>query len=138
MVVLVETSQETDTDKCERIWALLSDLYGANRSLLDLAEDRRKLHAGELIVAAWRTCQSKGAVGRSLSKPSFVSELEECLQSCSIELNQTSNTGEVNGPDLVGRDGLDTSHSFLADVDESGLFSLDFEDIDWSFWNSID
>jgi len=52
MVVLVEASHERDVDKCQHIWSLLSHLYAANTSLLELTENRRRLHAAELIVAA--------------------------------------------------------------------------------------
>lgn len=138
MVVLVEASHESDMDKCQRIWSLLSDLYAANTSLLELTEDRRRLHAAELIVAAWKTCQSKGTVGQSSLKPELVMTLEsrlaECLnmsaQRSSAKNGHKDNTGEATG--------LEIPQSLPVEQDATGLFDLDFQDIDWSFWNSID
>ena len=137
MVVLVEASQENDVDKCERIWALLSDLYAANTSLFELTQNRRRLHAAELIVAAWRTCQSKGTVGHSSAKPEFVSRLKSRLAECTTESTVASNAkNEHEGPE--GRMEPNNPQGLPPDQDVDTLFDLDFQDIDWAFWNSID
>lgn len=138
MVVLVEASHESDMDKCQRIWTLLSDLYAANTSLLELAEDRRKLHAAELIVAAWKTCQSKGTVGQSSLRPNFVINLENRLAECLAKSTQRSSTKNGHEENPEGAVGLETPQSLPVEQDASVLFDLDFQDIDWSFWNSID
>ncbi|KAI1849973.1 hypothetical protein JX266_004352 [Neoarthrinium moseri] len=138
MVVLVEASQETNIDACQRIWALLSDLYAANASLLELTEDRRRLHAAELIVAAWKTCMSKGTVSRSTPTPSMVSSLEKRLSECMEDVPQASAETEANGGIHRGVRELEIPESFLSEQEANNLLDLDLRDIDWSFWNSID
>ena len=138
MVVLVEASHETDMEKCQRIWTLLSDLYAANTSLLELAEDRRRLHAAELIAAAWKTCQSNGTIGQSSPKPDFVTSLESRLAECLAKSAQGPNAEDGNDYDTGGGIGLKTPQSFQVEPEADALFGLDFQDIDWSFWNSID
>ncbi|KAK9781353.1 hypothetical protein SCARD494_14126 [Seiridium cardinale] len=138
MVVLVEASNETDTDKCQHIWDVLSDLYASNKSFLELTEDRRRLHAAELIVAAWKTCQSRGTLGRTLPRPDFVSNLEKQLVESVAASTQTSAPKDTDA-NLPGEPAvLDTYPSFLDDQDGNGLLELNFQDIDWSFWNSFD
>jgi len=138
MVVLVEASQESDMDKCQRIWTLLSDLYEANTSLLELEQDRRRLHAAELIVAAWNTCQSKGTVGQLSPKPEFVITLEGRLAESLAGPAQRLNAGVVRENNAGETIGLNTPQSLPTDQDANALFDLELQDIDWFFWNSID
>lgn len=138
MVVLVEASRETDPANCQGIWALLSDLYDTNNSLLELAGDRRRLHAAELIVAAWKACRSKGTMGRSLPKPSFVSKLEERLKKIAMEPAEAPVAGEVVEGKREGEMRLDMPSGVLGEEDFNFSLDLNFEDIDWAFWNNFD
>jgi len=138
MVVLVQASHENDSDKCQRMWALLSELYATMTSLFELTEDRRRLHAADLVVAAWRTCQSKGTVGPLSATPDFVSSLERRLKECRTEptLDDGIQDEHENGAGISGRP--NNPLNFLSEQDAESLFDLDFQDIDWAFWNSID
>ena len=83
------------------------------------------MHAAELIVAAWRTCSNKGTVGQ-MSKPDFVTTLENRLAEC------------LGGREEDTARGLETPQTLQMEQDVNSYFEMDFEDIDWSFWNSID
>lgn len=138
MVVLVEMSHDIDGEMPQHIWALLSDLYAANESLLELTDDRRRLHAAELIIKAWKACRSKRTAKNIVSKPDFIGDLENRLVACMshptepLTFEETDRDAQQEPIDLNG------SKSFLDDEDFNVLFNLDFADIDWSFWNSID
>ncbi|THW78378.1 hypothetical protein D6D17_10164, partial [Aureobasidium pullulans] len=74
--VIVEVMQLKGSPEAQRIWDLLSDLYTYNKNLLELSEDRRKLHAAELITSAWKARQTADP---SAYKPTCVSILEPLL-----------------------------------------------------------
>lgn len=138
MIVLVEVSQQNDAGKVQQIWNLLSELYSANSSLSQLAEDRRNSHAAELVIAAWRAHQNKHDSGKPLSKPEFVTHLETLFSESrdgSAEDNKTKEVQQAN----TGRkfESMD-SESFLPELEADAIFDLDFQDVDWSFWNSFD
>jgi hypothetical protein len=52
MCVLVEASDTDDMAKAQELWDLLASVYATDTELFELAEDRRRLHAAELIIAA--------------------------------------------------------------------------------------
>ena len=139
MVVLMEVSRENDAEKCQRIWMVLSDLYAAKTALFELTEDRRHLHAAELLVAAWKRCQSKGTTGLSYTMPEFVSSLKTRLAQCMAESTMlTPDVRDARDNGLDSHIGPDTPQSLRFEPDVDALFDLDFQDIDWAFWNSID
>lgn len=135
MIVLIEASSETDATKCQRVWTVLSDLYTINTSLLEFLEDRRRLHAAELTVAAWKSCKSKGTVNRDAPKPEFVRDLEDRLTNFmarSTDAAGSQNRGRTEEPAVT-----DNAQSIFLDNESDGLFDLNFEDIDWAFWNNF-
>lgn len=137
MIILAEASQQTDTPKTQQIWDLLSELYGANSTLSQLSEDRRVSHAAGLVVAAWKTRQTKSTLGQCPSRPEFVSRLELKLEEhrsgnmqTGARTIQQGSAGQAAEPP--------TPESFLGEHDLNAVFELEFQDIDWSFWSSID
>lgn len=138
MFVLVEASRENDISRAQEMWDLLASVYACNASLYDLEEDRRKLHAAELVIAAWKTWQHKFGVNQTLTPPHFVADLEDILASHRTRANKEMKTNPaLQQADQQGIMSL-TPESFLAEEDLNGTFDLDFQDIDWSFWNSMD
>lgn len=138
MFVLVEASRENDMSKAQDTWDLLASVYACNHTLLELSEDRRKLHAAELVVAAWKTWQNKfGVVGIS-TPPQFVVNLEIELSSYRAKVNQEiisgATTQQVAQQSVVPI----TPESFMTEEDLNGVFDLDFQDIDWLYWNSME
>ena len=138
MCVLVECSQQDDESKARRIWDLISDLYLHNFTLSRLSEDRRRSQAAGLVVSAWKARQKK--LG-SLQKPQFVVTLESQLAQCNpadpsqtftAQSTQQASSGQNQNYEPI------TPQSFSAGQDVDAIFDLDFQDIDWSFWNSID
>lgn len=137
MFVLVEAARENDVSKAQEMWDLLASVYTCNVSLHDLEEDRRRLHAAELVVAAWKAWQNKFGIGQ-YTPPQFVVDLESGLASHRTRVGQEITSGSVvqRGPRTSFAP--ITPESFLTAEDMSGTFDLDFQDIDWSFWNSMD
>jgi hypothetical protein len=130
MCLLVEASDTNDMFKAQELWDLLASVYATNTELLDLAEDRRRLHAAELIVAAWSAYRIKFA-NHQLETPGFVTNLEQALATYYNTFDQES---QEQG-DEPTRPPLD-SEPFTLDGEFE--FDIDLQDIDWSFWNSID
>jgi hypothetical protein len=133
MFVLIEASGQSDVYKARELWDLLASVYAANTDLYELAEDRRKLHAAELIVAAWNAHRSKYG-GQRLEHPNFVTELGQKLAAYSVDIGvDTSQTYQQRGDDqIVPPAGLPEEGDFDFD------FEMDLQDIDWSFWSSMD
>ncbi|KAJ9652813.1 hypothetical protein H2198_007943 [Neophaeococcomyces mojaviensis] len=138
MCVLVEAAQQDDASKTQRIWDLLSDLYSTNSTLSQLADDRRKFHAAELVVAAWKARQNNPNLDQHLSKPEFVTHLETQFPECRTGLAQNSSAKVVQDGSAGQRVEPVTPDSFLAEQDVDAVFDLDFQDIEWAFWSSID
>jgi hypothetical protein len=133
MFVLVEASEQSDVYKAQELWDLLASVYATNADLFELAEDRRKLHAAELIVAAWHAYRSKYN-SQQLEDPTFVSQLGQKLSTYGADLApQTAQTGPRHGDH---QDIPDTRLSLEANLDFD--FDMDFQDIDWSFWSTMD
>ena len=143
--MLLEARRQFNTRKTDRIWGLLSDLYAANYSLSELVEDRRKSYAIELMILAWRAREIA-------QKPAFLVKLENRL---------LKYTGGINfeGPSKRHRDEVETYESTpskrlvpvigmqgrklpeenvaLGQHDLDAIAEIDFDAIDWSFWDSI-
>jgi hypothetical protein len=122
--VIVEVTQLKGSPKAQRIWDLLSDLYTYNKPLLELSEDRRKLHAAELIIHAWKARQ---AADPSAYIPMCVSVLEPLL----LEKNTVvaESTTEAVGQPL---------EPVMTDEDLNVILGLEFQDIDWGFWAGME
>ena len=137
MCVLVEMSQRHVSSKAQRIWDLLSGLYTSNASLSELLEDRRRLHAARLVVAAWKARQNKSDTDRTLP-PDFIANLETRLSEGSTGLAPNIKAKETPQESVEKSLEPMIPEGFVAEQDFSALFDFDFPDIDWSFWNSID
>ncbi|KAL6721752.1 hypothetical protein ACLMJK_000857 [Lecanora helva] len=138
MCVLVEASQQNDESRTQRIWDLLSDLYVANSMLSRLSEDRRRSHAARLVVAAWKARQSKLAPSQYIPKPDFVTHLE--YQLSEVRSGPVVPYDTKISPQEIANDSAQPviPETFLEDQDMNAVFDLDFQDIDWSFWSSVD
>jgi len=136
--VLVEASRQHDVSRAQPVWDLLSSLYSTNMALLQLSEDRRKSHAAELVILAWKTHQNQAGPDALLSKPQFIGLLETRLQECRASVMQESVVdGVQQGGAGWGREPT-SAVSVMTEQDPNTFFELDFQEIDWSFWGSID
>ncbi|THX92550.1 hypothetical protein D6D03_10424 [Aureobasidium pullulans] len=122
--VIVEVMQLKGSPEAQRIWDLLSDLYTYNKNLLELSEDRRKLHAAELITSAWKARQTADP---SAYKPACVSILEPLLSDNRGDATKTQT--EVVGQPL---------EPVMTDEDLGAMLDLEFQDIDWGFWAGME
>jgi hypothetical protein len=134
MSVLVESHEESDPYKEQKLWELLSDVYAAQTDLLSLEDDRRNLHAAELVVTAWNAHCNKSP-GEFLVAPPFVVTLSNKLAEYRARfepenVEERRNTAEFQQLDSVSTEGILTEGYFE--------FDMDLQDIDWSFWSSID
>ena len=127
-------SQQKDTSKAQRIWDLLSELYTNNLNLSQLSEDKRKFHAAELVVAAWRARQNQSSFSL---KPAFVNELERRLTACKTSTVQTS-SASIPAQEVEQLPGPNTPESFFAEQDLNAILGLDLPDIDWAFWGNME
>ena len=155
--VLVEARRQCEKPKVETIWVLLSEVYGANTTLSELAEDRRKSYAAELMTAAWRTRDNilhgphRNTPGTP-QKPAFLVSLES-------KLNQITEAGTIERPSkrkladtatlnsaatkkAVPPTGLHMPELPMENVihdqlDLDAIGDIDFDVIDWSFWENI-
>ncbi|TIA36941.1 hypothetical protein D6C79_08191 [Aureobasidium pullulans] len=122
--VIVEVVQLKGSTEAQRIWDLLSDLYTYNKNLLELSEDRRKLHAAELITSAWKARQTADP---SAYKPACVSILQPLLSDNRGDATKTQT--EVAGQPL---------EPVMTDEDLNAMLDLEFQDIDWGFWAGME
>lgn len=138
MFVLVEASRETDIFKAQETWELLASVYATNPNLFELSADRRRHHAAELVVAAWKAWQTRlGSSAQSMTPPDFVLQLEAELAAyrAEIEYEKTSaSTQQQNAQSNVEPITPDS----IMNEDMNVVFDLDFQDIDWSFWSSME
>lgn len=138
MFVLVEALRENDIAKAQETWDLLASVYASNPSLFELPEDRRRHHAAELVVAAWKAWQHKlGPSAHYISPPSFVSQLELGLTAARSGTDQDDVSASEQEQSVNTKVGPMTPESIVAE-DVNAIFDMDFQDIDWSFWNSIE
>jgi hypothetical protein len=134
MFVLVEAYEETDLQKGPELWELLSDVYASHTDLLELADDRRKLHAADLVIAAWNAHLSKTPDDDS-DTPTFVVTLSSKLAEYRASFEGDSTEARPNAGDFWDQAPA-TAEGMSADGDFE--FGMDLQDIDWSFWSSID
>ena len=133
MFVLIEASNQSDLDKAQELWDLLASIYAANTDLLELSEDRRKLHAAELIVAGWNAHRNKRD-NQQLENPAFVVEIGQKLAQYRADLES-----DATQTSQQQRDGqAETAAGFSLEGTLDFDFDMDFQDIDWSFWSSMD
>ena len=139
MCILVEASQQTVEPKAQRIWDLLSNLYSSNAFLVEISEDRRRVHAAELVVAAWKAREHKTARNLCPPKPAFVTILENQLKIQHTKSGQKRDADAAQLDDAKpGSVQLPSDELFPEQKEADFDFNLDFQDIDWSFWSSID
>lgn len=138
MCVLVEAAREEDTSKAQEIWNLISSTYAINKSFWELSEDQRKYQAAELVVTAWKTWQKRFGSSLDLSNPGFAEELERELIKQRRRMNGeiVSESTQQQGEDLENT--LLTPESLGIEGILDADFDMDFQDIDWSFWNGIE
>lgn len=122
--MIVEVTRLKGSPKAQRIWDLLSDLYTYNKHLIELSEDRRKLHAAELIINAWKAHQ---VANPSAPTPLCISILEPLL------LEHRSAATQVQ-PEAVGQ----PLEPVITDEDLNEILGLEFQDIDWGFWAGME
>jgi hypothetical protein len=140
MIVLVEASDTSDTIKAQELWDLLASVYASNADLYELADDRRKLHAAENVVAAWKAYPGRFG-GQVLREPSFIVEIAQRLATYRMGLDP-----EYTRPDQAAPEQKDESLKIPTEVSEASFldgefdfeFDMELQDIDWSFWSSID
>ncbi|KAL8663594.1 MAG: hypothetical protein Q9202_003782 [Teloschistes flavicans] len=135
-----EASQQNDTSRTMRIWELLSEMYSANPKLSHLCDDddRRVSHAARLVVAAWKTRHKKVQPDQWPSKPDFVVRLEAQLKDHATAHVQSEDGGARQQETAEQAVAPITPESILEEQVFNASFDLDFQDIDWSFWSSID
>jgi hypothetical protein len=134
--VLVEVSQQDDISKIQQIWDLLSDLYSANATLSQLSEDRRRSHAAGMVLAAWKARLHKLGPGQCPQTPAFVTCLENQLREAQMETANKPSAGSLQQIDTTVQPAR--LEVYLPPEEGEPVFELDFQDIDWSFWSSID
>ncbi|KAL8868028.1 MAG: hypothetical protein Q9174_005263 [Haloplaca sp. 1 TL-2023] len=134
MIVLVEASQQSDPEKSQRIWDLLSGLYTTNSTLFQFHEDRRISHAASLVSTAWKTCEKRSHT----PKPDFVTRLETQLEAYRRQIKEGET--EISTENLSAERPFEplTPETMGSGQDPNAMFDLNFQDIDWSFWSSID
>ncbi|KAG9857545.1 hypothetical protein KCU98_g928, partial [Aureobasidium melanogenum] len=122
--VIVEVTQLKGSPKAQSIWDLLSKLYTHNKNLLELSEDRRKLHAAELIINAWKARQTASP---SEPTPLCITTLEPLLSEhrARVEHGRSEAAGQPLEP-------------VMTDEDLNEILGLEFQDIDWAFWAGME
>jgi hypothetical protein len=133
MCILVEVrdaSNASEVEKAQELWNLLGDVYAAHPDLVDFTHDRRKIHAAELVVAAWNTKQGDFGALR-LERPRFVEDLLQRLNA--HRAHEDARQHEAEAQPTVG-----SAQAVTEPIEKDLSFDMDFEDIDWGFWNSID
>ena len=119
------------------MWDLLSRLYATDIALSQLSEDRRRSYAAGLIVRAWKARQGSADPSQGLQKPDFVVNLEAQVSRPHRGLVQ--DIGTKAGQDNSEQSGEPvTSEAFPTEPNIDAIFDFDLQDIDWSFWSSID
>lgn len=138
MFVLVEAWRENDVIRAQQTWDLLANVYATNPSLFELSGDRRRHHAAELVVAAWKAWQHRLEPSNlCTSPPEFVSRLTTGLTACKLDVDQVGTSVHEHQYDANASLIPITPESIMTE-DVHAFFEIDFQDIDWSFWNSIE
>ena len=141
MCLLVEASKVENMIKGQEIWDLLTEIYENNKELHDVIEDRRRFHAAELVVAAWKAWQKRPNSPRLAQNPHFVAGLEKELARHQRKSDKAAGK-EKEAPEMpppaAPTAANITPHEALTQEDFTAVFDLDFQDIDWSFWENMD
>ncbi|MCJ1284842.1 hypothetical protein MMC26_004179 [Xylographa opegraphella] len=157
--VLIEAHRRFDTPRAEKLWELLSDVYAADPSLLELQEDRRKSYVVELMTVAWKARENFLAerqqhpqnTYRPPQKPAFLVDLENRLLnyieagksegSSKRKLDEAETLGSTPAKkpmpplDTQARDVLMDNMS-SSEFDPDTFAEIDYDAIDWSFWEA--
>lgn len=121
-----------------RIWELILEVYTTNEDLWRLLDDQRKFHAAELIVSAWKRREKKLNMAKS-SRPDIIVALEKHI----MELKKGDVSSEAaNAPaevNMAETDPLSTAEYLdPGSFDPASVAELNFDDIDWSYWDGLD
>lgn len=134
MCVLIEARDATDMVQAQELWNLMLDVYAAHEDLLDFAGDRRRVQAAEIVLATWATCKGKFA-GHIHNQPEILSRLSLDLAAYRATLDPLVDPASPRAEGVS----LAQEIQLEATVDEEDFsFDLDFQDVDWSFWNSME
>lgn len=136
MCVLIEASRIDDLPKAQEVWDLLTDIYANNKELHDVIEDRRRYHAAELVIAAWKAWQNKPNPQQLIEDPSFIQGLEKELAKHRRKSDKVAGKSVVDSHATPAPAAI-TPHEALTQEDFTAVFDLDFQDIDWSFWDNV-
>ncbi|MCJ1313113.1 hypothetical protein MMC25_006790 [Agyrium rufum] len=157
--VLTEARRKYDTPKAERIWAVLADVYASNPSLSDLSDDRRKAYAVELMTVAWRAREGflldrpkrQPNTYHASSKPAFLVDLEVKLSSlvgavntdttskrmlCDVETMDATPIKKSRPEDPFPNLEPNYENIALSQLDLDTIAEIDFDAIDWKFWET--
>ncbi|KAH3905269.1 hypothetical protein HBH56_218900 [Parastagonospora nodorum] len=140
MVVLVEASDTSNVVKAQELWDLLASVYASNADMFDLADDRRRLQAAEHVVAAWKAYPGRFD-GQLLRQPPFILEVAQRLTTHRAGLDPGSMQPDYT-PQEYKEEVLETPAEMpegtFFDAEFDFEFDMELQDIDWSFWSSID
>lgn len=134
MCVLIEARDTVDMVQAQELWKLLLDVYAAHGELLDFAEDRRRVQAAEIVLATWNTHKDKLA-GQITMQPEILSKVSHDLAAYRTTLDPVMDSASLR--DEGGLLPLDTQPEATV-LEQDFSFDLDFQDIDWSFWISME
>lgn len=137
MCVLVEASRIEDLPRAQEVWDLLTDVYANNKELHEVIEDRRRFHAAELVIAAWKAWQNRPNSPKLIENPSFVEGLEKELARHRKKSDKAAGKTVADTPPVATTTPM-TPHDALTQEDFTAIFDIDFQDIDWSFWDNVD
>jgi hypothetical protein len=119
MCVVIEARDAHDMRTSQESWDILAEVYAAHKDLLDFGDDRRRVYAAQLVIAAWKAHQSRYV-------PQVFAEVSRKLSLFNnVQENEKGRDDRVAEPEQLHAE---------ADID----FDISFQDIDWSFWSRID
>jgi len=140
MIVLVEASDTSDVAKAQELWDLLASAYASNADLFNLADDRRRLQAAEHVVAAWKAYPGRFG-GQLLREPFFISEVVQRLTTYRAGLDPgptQSDYAPQEHQEQVPENLTEMAEGTFFDAEFDFEFDMELQDIDWSFWSSVD
>lgn len=134
MCVLLEARDAVDMLQAQELWNLLVEVYAAHGELLDFDGDRRRVQAAEIVLATWNTHKGKFA-GHIQSEPEILSKLSVELAAYRANMDAIVDPGVSRNENVLP---TSDAQAGAAVVEEDFSFDLDFQDVDWSFWNSME
>lgn len=138
MIVIVESAHQTDTTQAQRIWNLLADIYSSFPSLAELSEDRRSAQAAELVVSAWKAYRAKSSPNHLPIQPALIVDLEARLERCRTKGGQSVSEGNSQKRDDPTGEALPHHADTMTETSLTSMYDLEFQDIDWLFWENLD